>query len=209
MLRARHVETLQEEAARKTSEVHATVEAMQSLLVRTITDSPIISFELLKVQSDTPAFSPGTLADDEPEPQLEAFLPPPATGIGARLPHNRRKQQALADAAHARFEEARSLHAQRRRGRLEALAAAEAEFRGRLAAAEAATQQQHAEVDDLERRFTEDVADAVVDYLGAVVSALPLPYDAPAEPRVAFSPDSHQLIVELELPTVDVIPSAR
>ena len=45
--------------------------------------------------------------------------------------------------------------------------------------------------------------------LGAAVSSMSLPYSPPKEARVAFSPESRQLVLELELPRLDVVPAAR
>jgi restriction system protein len=207
--RAQHLETVQEEASRKTAEARATIEAMESLLARSISENTDVSFAMLKAHSEPPTFSPGVLLDSEPAPVLETFLPPPATGVAARLPGHRAKQQALVDDAHAAFEKARSLHSQRQQERLAALEKAKAEFQAGLEQAEEATRRQHEEIDELERRFSQGAADAVVDYLGAVISSITLPYDPPKEARVAFSPESSQLVLELELPKLDVIPNAR
>jgi restriction system protein len=125
------------------------------------------------------------------------------------LPGAKRKHTAAVEAAQAAFEEAVQQHERRAAERAAALAAAKAEFDAKVAEVDQATQQQHADVDELERRFAEGDPDAVVEYFAGALRAISLPYEAPKEPRVAFSPQSRQLVIELELPSFAAIPEAR
>ena len=49
----------------------------------------------------------------------------------------------------------------------------------------------------------------VVAYVESVLTAMPLPRCINPKAAVAYSPDSRQLVVEYELPTVDVVPKAK
>ena len=45
--------------------------------------------------------------------------------------------------------------------------------------------------------------------MSAALAALPLSFQSADTPRIAFSPDSRQLVVQFALPTVEVIPANR
>lgn len=206
---AQRTADLQSKAERQNRALQAELEALQSLLSGAIETRRAFNFAALKVDSVPPTFSPGALADEETAPRLESFLPPSATGITAKLRSQRRKQQALVDAAHTAFELAEAQHARRDEERRAALDAYRADFEAKRKQAEEATRRQHDEVDELECRYCEGASDAVTEFLGAAIGAMPLPFIPPKPPRVAYSRESKQLVVELELPTLDVIPAAR
>jgi restriction system protein len=86
-----------------------------------------------------------------------------------------------------------------------------AEYAHNEAVAEAQREQaeQDATLAQLEQRFAAADPDAVVEYLSAALAALPLPFQPPDNPRIAFSADSRQLVVQFALPTVEVIPENR
>jgi restriction system protein len=69
--------------------------------------------------------------------------------------------------------------------------------------------QQHAEVDSLQQRFSKGDPAAIVSYFTQVLEASDYPLDFPHHTRMAFVPESKQLVVELELPGIEVVPKAR
>jgi restriction system protein len=50
---------------------------------------------------------------------------------------------------------------------------------------------------------------AIAAHIESVLTAMPLPRLINPKAKVAYSPDSRQLVVEYELPTVDVVPKAK
>jgi restriction system protein len=158
-----------------------------------------------------PPFEPGSLAEEEEAPEPASFLPDAPKGLGALLPGSKRKHAERVRAAEEAFEQASHEHQRRESKRRETLRAATEEYKKKLAEIDEATRRQHADVDELERKFTEGDPEAVIHYFSAVLSALSisLPNEPVEEPRVAFSPASKQLVIELELPRFDAIPEAR
>jgi HJR/Mrr/RecB family endonuclease len=52
-------------------------------------------------------------------------------------------------------------------------------------------------------------ASGIAAYIEAVLTAMPLPDFIQSKAKVAYTPDSRQLIVEYELPTVEIVPRAK
>jgi restriction system protein len=205
--RARYAEDRQAAATRTTAELDARFAELGHVLVRS--DTAFV-FTRLKSEPARLAFSPETPTRAEDPPVLASFLPLSPTGVGAFLPGAKRKHQVKVEEATAAFEEAEREHVARDADRIAALAREREAFDATVAELEASVTRQHEDVDELETRFAAGDPDAVKEYYAAVLSSIALPYDPPdSESRVAFSTQSRQLVIELELPTFDVIPTDR
>jgi restriction system protein len=207
---AEHVRASQDEAATKNTQLHSHLEALGGVLSSSLVRAPC-RFADLKVAPTKPRFEPGSLAEEEEAPELASFLPTAPHGLAALLPGSKGKYAQRVRAAEEAFEQASQAHQRRESKRSEALKAATEEHETKLAGIDEATRRHHADVDELERQFAEGGPEAVIHYFSAVLAAMAisLPYEPPEEPRVAFSPASKQLVIELELPPFEAIPEAR
>ena len=168
------------------------------------------AFSKLKTAQPRLTFSPETPTRAEQPPDLASFLPEAPKGLGAHMPGAKRKYQAQVDAATASFEEAEQKYTARETERVEALDRERNGFDAKVAELRETVARQHADVDELEKRFAAGEPNAVIEYYTAVLASIPVPYEAPeGQSRLAYSPESRQLVVELELPTFDVIPENR
>lgn len=203
----RRVEGGQAEAARRTGRVQAELAALSNLL--TAAAEPF-DFDRLKIVPPELTFSSGPLAQKATAPVIESFLPEAQRGLGGLMPGAKRKYQEKVEAANRSFAEASAQHQAREAERVAALNGARAEFEAKVAELDATTRQQHDDVDELEAKFKDGDPVAVGEYYGAVLSSITHPYEAPdGEPRVAYSPESSQLAIELELPPLDAVPDVR
>ncbi len=206
--RVRHAESREAEAARKTGRVQGQVAALTNLLASNTAEP--FAFSRLKALPTELTFSPGSLAVAEEAPVIDSFLPPTPHGLGAVLPGAKRKYEQQLQAADRAFAEACEQHEAREAQRLEALKKARDEFDAKVADLEDTTRRQHSDVNQLEDRFKQGDPEAVAEYYSVVISSLSFPYDTPeGESRVAFAPDSRQLVIELELPSFEVVPDVR
>jgi restriction system protein len=144
------------------------------------------------------------------------FLPPLLKGASALVPGAKRKYEQQVRDARAALQVAveqfqrREAEYQQVQARYEAaLSTARSEFQKKVANLEGLVAEQSAAVDELERRFAGHDPDAAIEYFTAVLHSMSLPYESPADPRVTFSPQSLQLVIELELPGLELIPQAR
>ncbi len=165
-------------------ELDAHVRQLETLLQTTLDVDDFFDLDTMKVTPEPPPFQPGSLAVPGPTPQLDSFMPPALTGLGKFVP-----------GAKAKHEEARA----------QAQAVHEAEAAKIVERAE----EDNREVDELKEQFAAGVPDAVVTYFSLVLDASSYPETFSRHHRIAFVPESKQLVVELELPAVDAVPRAR
>ena len=205
--RVRHAEDRQAEAELLTTVVRETVARLGRVLQDSSSD---FAFSRLKRSAPELVFSPSTPRQVTEEPVLESFLPDEPKGLAALKPGAKRKYQEQVREAEAAFHDAHDAHARKEAKRLADLRAERDAFDAELAERDALVVRQHAEIDELESQFAAGQPDAIIAYCTAVLDAMPAT-DAliRTESRVAYSPESHQLVIELELPTIDAVPENR
>lgn len=97
-------------------------------------------------------------------------------------------------------------HAERESLRLEAVAAKRRAHEAMIEEEESRLRLQHAEIDSFRDEFQRGEPDAVVEYFGLVLQGSAYPSGFPSDSKVAFVPESRQLVIELDLPGVDIVP---
>jgi restriction system protein len=180
---------------------------LQHLLLSTLEVDDYLDFESLKRRATIEEFDPGPLGVPEPAPELEAFLPTEPTGM--RRLFGKAKHQAAVFEAQRVYADEVAAHTAREKDRDGCLAAAKAQHCERLAEAEVAAHEANAEVDTFREEFEKGDPDAVVSYLTLVLQASVYPDGFPQHFRLAYVPDSKQLVVELELPPISVVPEVK
>lgn len=183
------------------------MQALATLLESTLGVDDHIDFDSLKIQPRMPVWQHQHLEVAAPPPRWEAFLPPEPTGMGKIF--GKGKFQAAVDAARMRFQQAIGQHEVNERARMHALAQAQAAFSAMVDARKAEAAQQHAEIDAFRNEYEFGDPDAVVSYYDMVLQRSSYPDGFPQHFKIAFVPESRQLVVEYELPTVDVVPSVK
>ena len=108
-----------------------------------------------------------------------------------------------------RYERAVQEHLAREQQRTAALAKARAEWQAAVDAANTEAQKQHAEIDTFEADYRRGVQDAVAAYCSMVLEASQYPKGFAQQFKLAYVPESRQVVVEYELPTVAVVPTVK
>jgi len=193
------------EAADLNKKLEARYWALQTILETGLARQPEIDFDSLKDRSAYPPFIvPPHVSKPAPEPSPEAFAPTPITVFG-KLFGKQRYARAVARGVHA-YQDARAQREQAERERLKVRGRLTAEHeRGDREHAERLSRQ-HAEVDELEQRYRSGEAAAIASYCELVLAASPYPEGCPADFRLGYVPDSKQVVVNYQLPTIEVIP---
>jgi restriction system protein len=193
------------EAEQLNHEVSDLVGQLEGLLAASLTVDASLSFDALKEPPPTTAFDPGALATPA-EPPTKS-LPAPPSGLEKLVPGAKAKHAKAVEAAEADYEEAlaRSVEAERKRQAM--LAEAEAEHGRQLALETERVASQHGEIDAFRTHYEQGDAEAVVTYCSMVLAASEYPAGFPQQHRIAFVPESRQLVIEMDLPTFDVVPA--
>jgi restriction system protein len=168
------------------------IDALENLLIDGIGRDPRVDWQALA--SASTKVEPDASLDVRPLPALETLVPPPP-GMFARLipgseaRHEREVERAREE--HARLAREHASLSQRRGAALE---------RQRKQADELA-----ARVAQLRAGYREGRPEAVSEVFEIVLEDSPLPDAFPRTARVGYTPQSRQLVVDYQLPTMDEI----
>jgi restriction system protein len=188
------------EIAAMNAELQHKVEQLETLLSEGLRSHPALNFDSFK-QNPAAADAPYRQSErPEPVPDRLAYQPDAPTGLG-KLFSKARYQQAVndADATFARdFEEYQSRESQRLQ-----------QYQQAKTAFEAAVAHQHDEVDIFATAYRTGDPQAVVAYCELVLGARQYPDAIVPAFKLAFVPESRQLVIEYELPIAAVVPAVR
>ncbi|MFE5328804.1 restriction endonuclease [Embleya sp. NPDC056575] len=195
------------EVARRTAEIEERVAELQGVL-RARLSAPGFRIDRLRAAVEIPPFQPGELARPIPMPDPARYQVAAPSGLGSFAP-----------GAHSRYEQDRAQAQARYEHDLRAAQAAEYERQRRYDdyrrqfeewanGQRALAAQRNEQVDDLVRRLAARDPEAIEDYFEGVLLASPdWPEGFSDQSTVAFDAARRQLVVDHELPTVDVVPA--
>jgi restriction system protein len=202
-----YVESRTADVELRNQELQDDVASLGRLLADTLAVDDFLDFGTLKQAAPLPRFAPGQLAIPEKPPDPDSYRPPEPTGLRARLPGAQEKYRAKWEQGRVAYEAAVAAHRDREAERQRRLGAARAEHEEKVAEIEARLVEQHAEVEQFKADFHAGKPTAVMQYFALVLEASRYPTAFPQRFRLAFVPESRQLVVEYELPPYDRVPS--
>ncbi|HEY2326661.1 MAG TPA: restriction endonuclease [Gaiellaceae bacterium] len=189
------------------AELEAQIGALETVLAQTLDVDDYLDFEQLKVEPEIPPFQPGALGVAENKP---GFFPPDApSGVAKFLPGAKEKHQAAVVEAEQRAKEAVAAWTEREAQRETALAQAHSEYEADIEKIKQRAVAQNQEIEGFHARFDANDPDAIVEYFSLVLDASSYPDDFTRHYRMAFVPESKQLVVEFELPPLAVVPTVK
>jgi restriction system protein len=193
----------------RNAELDAGVQRLGSLLGETLHVDDFFDLDALKVEPQLPVFQPGSLATEAPRPVLDTLLPTPLSFLAKAVPGARAKHEKAIEEARAQYEVAVAEHAASEAERRLRLDAARLSHDDQVARARAAAEEENQLVEDLKAGVAIGAPDALAEYFSLVLDASSYPESFPREHRLAYVPDSQQLVVEMELPPFSVVPAVR
>lgn len=204
----RYLEQRAEEVTEQNAELAATLSSLSRLLIDGLNrrNWPL-NFDSLKQPLALPPFDAKGANSAQPAPKLEDFMPKPP-GFFQRLFGGQKRYDAGAQKAHLDCEEASKRHAVSEMARELRLVQARREYAETCEQIGVKAKQHNEEVDALRQRYLGSEPEAVAAYYANVFDHDPLPDGFPTQTRTAYIAESKQLVVERELPTLEVVPDA-
>lgn len=199
----------QQEVHDLNSEIVEIVVDLQGILPATLGHDDTISFNNLRQWERFPDFQPPFhLTMPIPTVQKEDFtrdIKPPST-LGKLFGGQATYERAVQEAEQKYQLALQSQHSQEadRHAELTRLRAEHERERQEYQESQA---QMNAEVDDFERRYLAADPEAIIAYNSMVLEASDYPDGFPHNFRLAYAPESQELVVEYELPEKDIIPT--
>jgi hypothetical protein len=198
-----YVEARQAEVEAMNEETVAEIAALESLLGATLNVHDYLDINSLKEEPEIPPFQPGTLASPEPTPEIVRFMPPTLSGMAKLVPGAKAKHEKAVEGARAAYASEGAAHARREQKREAALGAAYSDYEAKVEKIKARARAQNREVDLFRERFEGGDPAAIVEYFLLVLDASSYPEGFPKQHKIAYVPESKQLVVEYELPRLD------
>jgi restriction system protein len=190
------------------AELTSFLEELASLLHNTLEVDDHIDFESLKRPFQPAPFEAKGLDIPLKAPTYPRIEPPPSGLAKLRKGATEQYQTYLA-AVDIKQREAVDDHEQLERRREEALATALRSHEVQLEAERSRIIEEHAEIERFRADFDRGDPSAVVDYFALVLQGSSYPEGFPRGSKVAYVPESRQLVVEIDLPGVEIIPTVK
>jgi restriction system protein len=197
------------EAEELSNEVRADADRMSGLLHISLQKPTRLDFNSLKVHPPIAAFDAGALRIQTSPPDPATFQPAKLGSMAGLMPGAKSRHAEAARAGDDAYVTAKATWDASDQARLVAFEAARNAYDGQVAAAQAEAAARDAEVAAFELNFEAGDPNAVGQYFSLVLDGSDYPHTFPRKRRVAYVPDSKQLVVEVEFPPADIIPTAR
>lgn len=207
-----YIESRIAEAEDATEELKDRVKELVGILSHTLTINDAVNFDDLKTKDEFPAF--GVVGSDVPPeatvPTRDAFVPSlkPPGFLGKVMPHLQVRYQEAVEQAERDFQAALTAYEAHEAQRQRELQNAFLEYEKKKAEHLAKVAAQNQEIEDFKASYQAGDPVAIVAYCSIVLERSNYPEDFPQEFRVAYVPESKQVVVDYELPSPVVIPDA-
>ena len=183
------------------------IKQLEHLLLEALSIDTYIDVLTLKQTPNLPPFNPGQLAIAEPPPNPQMYMPTPPTGVQKLLPGTKERYAQEVAKAQEAYRIDIAAHAAREMVRQQALAQFKAQYEQQVVAERERVTLQHAEIDSFHHDLIVAAPQAIVDYFTMVLAASSYPTDFPQHVKLAYVPESKQLVVEYDLPSFEVVPA--
>jgi len=196
------------EVALLNEQLDAKVTHLETILHETLAVDDYLDLSTLKTFPELPAFDSVAHAPEE-APDLQAYLPAETKGLRKLLPGVAHAHARRVEEAQARYDADLAAYTTRETARRRDLAEARAAHERYIAQLHAETAAQHEQIDDLQRALSAGEPEAITHYVTLVLDASVYPADFPRRFKLAFVPESRQLVLEYDLPPFTVVPEER
>ena len=204
-----HIDDQIAQATEESTSIATRVEELFHLLEATLSVDGRIVFDSLRLSTECPSFAPPTeLTRASEPPHMDDFMRHVSEpkGLSRFMPGaHKRYEEALLD-ANERFESATKRYETTEAVRQAKLVQLQAEYdRSKQAALEKA-RHRNDEVDELVTAYQQGNPTAIVTYNSMVLERSDYPDNFPQQYRLAYVPESKQLVVEYQLPGPGIVP---
>jgi restriction system protein len=208
--REQHLNDRQCETEEFNAELVQKNNALSSVLGHTLGINDAIAFASLRVQEPFPDFlPPQELMLQATPPEIKQYVaqvkPPSFLENTLGMKGRYQKELQAAEAQFAAVLKAHEAAEAERRAKFQEL---KAEYKANFQAYQQKVAQRDQEVTELEQAYQQGDVSAVIGYNTMVLEQSQYPEDFPQTFRLAYAPDSKELVIEYELPKLDVVPTA-
>jgi restriction system protein len=196
----------EDEVISRNQDLEESVEQLGTILNRSLDADHRLNYEKLKSHPALPLFHAGRLGDEEAAPSAEKYRPDPPGFFARLVPGSASRYQLALRSARARFDADVAGHATREASRKSKLQAAEEHHREEIEKLEEKTKQKDDAIDALKSGYESSAKSAVTQYCEAVLSSQAYPEGWPESFKLAYAPESKQVVIEYDFPGFEIVP---
>lgn len=206
--KARYLKDREDEAAALDTEAAERLEALNAILAHTLSVNDALNFEDLRVKEPPPVLSQTThLSPSNPPARDDFFAGIDApTGLRSLVPGAKKRHIDAIREATQSYDEAVERWRREENKKADQLNQIATDHAAALGAYELKKAQRDAELDDFKSAYYSGESDAIISYCTMVLESSDYPDDIPRRFSLAYTQHSRQLVVEMELPTAEIIP---
>jgi len=201
-----YAESRAAEVAEENQQLEHRLSDLHGLLSRALDVDSFLDLDTLRHELVLPTFDAKGLDVPEAPADLGSYLPKAPSFLAKLWPGVGANHERQVTAGRAKYEQDERSRAERGVAREQALSQARAEYHRQVLAAEDEHTVQQASLEELKRQFAVGEPKAVVEYFPLVLEASSYPGDFPRRAKIAYVPDSKQLVAEFDLPSFDLVP---
>ncbi|GER91621.1 restriction endonuclease [Dictyobacter vulcani] len=180
--------------------------ALEHLLLDALSVDPYVDVQSLKQTPAFPPFDPGSIAVAEVPPPPYIYTVPELTMLQKLLPGAKEKHAQEVAKAQEAYKTHLAEYSARENVRQQALAEARAKYDQQIILERQKIAIQHEEIDTLQHEIQSGVPQAVIAYFSMILNSSIYPEDFPQDIKLAYVPESKQLVIEYDLPLFEVVP---
>ena len=201
---------LAQSVADRNAQLSERMDDLHSVLEHTLTVDDAISFDSLRPSFDFPPFSPpAKLTQAAPEPRREDYLAKvkKPNGLNGMLPITRNAYEKALKNADAEFEAQHRAYVAAEAIRNAELVILRTQYEGNQREMRDEANRRDQEITQFATAYLASDPSAIIAYNAMVLERSEYPEGFPQEFRLAYVPESGELVIEYELPATDVIPA--
>lgn len=199
-----YVESRETETAAKNEQLKNTLNDLETVLTDTLTVDNYLDFESLKEKPSLPQFQPGFL--DVPTRKPEKKVISELTLLEKMNPLARRRHSELVTREFELHIEATKKYERAEEERKTLLETRRKLHQKHVDEIKEKIAEQHSEIDEFKAKYESADPEAIIDYFILVLESSAYPKDFPQHAKVAYVAESKQLVIEYDLPKIDVVP---
>ena len=196
------------EAIRQSEEVADQIKVLRSILSASLSRTPRVDLKALRRSYNFRPFDDSPWRSDARAPRLEQFLPAPLGFGAALLPGAKRRHAERVATARKEHSDATAAYAAREKQLKEDLARAQNAYVAEWEKIRQDTDDFNIALDQTIDGLQTGVSHSVTEYFSLVLEYLQIPEGFPKKFDVGFLSDSKHLVVDLYLPTIELVPEA-
>jgi restriction system protein len=192
-------------------ELEDKIRQLESILFDTLLVDDYLDLETLKEKPVYPIIDiPKHLKEETPnKPQLDRFMPQPLTTFQKLIPGAKRKHEDAVQAENQQYKEAMQKYLQREELRKKSLQTLKDNHQQQIKDVREAAEEQHRKIDEFKVALEVSEPEAIMNYCTLVLESSEYPEDFPQHAKIAYVPESKQLVIEFDLPRIDVVPDVK